>query len=78
MHANGLQLPTVGGLELEICLGSIIMKSNTYRPICTIPPIVGRCCYGQLIIFLIVVLFSLLIIVRMKAPLGKLSMLILF
>ena len=44
----GMQLPTVGGLELQICLGSIVIKSNTKRPICTIQPIEGRCCYGLL------------------------------
>jgi len=44
---NGSQLPTVGGLELQICLESTSMKRSTKRPISTNPPIVGRCCYQQ-------------------------------
>lgn len=47
MPANGLQLPTVGGLELQICLDSTSMKRIINHPICTNPPIVGRCCYQQ-------------------------------
>ena len=40
----GLQLPTVGGLELQNCHDSTSMKRIPKRPICTNPPIAGRCC----------------------------------
>jgi len=47
MRANGLQLPIVGGLELQICPKSKNLKRTANYPNQINPPIVGRCGYGQ-------------------------------
>jgi len=48
LAANGLQLPEGGDCEAPHCQSGTNFDRSTKLDLTTEPPLLGRCCYGQL------------------------------